>query len=78
MRGAGEYAKVNPPKESFLLSLLWFLRGFVVGAVLFITVSLGLGGLGEDLFLVAFHHRQWKQELLGLPHDTNGAVSDYV
>jgi hypothetical protein len=26
----------------------------------FITESLGLGGLGEELFLIAFHHRQWK------------------
>ena len=78
MRGAGEYDKVKSPEESFLLSLLWFPRGFVVGAVVFITESLGLGGLGEDLFLVAFHHRQWKQELLGLPHDPNAAVPDDV
>ena len=78
MRGAGEYDKVELPKESFLLSLLWVPRGFVVGAVMFITVSLGSGGLGEDLFLIAFHHRQWKQELSGLPHDSNGAVPDYI
>lgn len=28
-----EYGKVKLPKESFLLSLLWFPRGFVVGTV---------------------------------------------
>ena len=78
MLGAGEYAKVKLPKESSLLSLLWFPRDFVVGAVMFITVSLGLGGLGEDLLLIAFHHRQWKQELSGLPHGTNSAVADDV
>ncbi len=78
MRGAGECDKVKSPKESFLLSLLWFLRGFVVGAVVFITESLGLGGLGEELFLIAFHHRQWKQELSGLPHGSNTAVAKDV
>ena len=47
MRGAGEYDKVKSPKESFLLSLLWFLRGFVDGTVASAPMSLGLGGLGE-------------------------------
>lgn len=28
-----EYGKVKLPEESFLLSLLWFPRGFVVGTV---------------------------------------------
>lgn len=78
MLGAGEYAKVKLPKESSLLSLLWFPRGLVVCAVVFITVPLGFGGLGEDLLLIAFHHRQWKQEFSGLPHDTNTAVADDV
>ena len=78
MHGAGEYDKVKLPKESSLLSLLWFPRGFVVGAVVFITVPFGFGGLGEGLLLIAFHHRQWKQELSGLPHGTNSAVADDV
>lgn len=50
MRGAGEYGKVEIPKESFLLSLLWFLRGFVVGTVASAPMSLGLGGLGEAYY----------------------------
>ena len=50
MRGAGEYDKVKSPKESFLLSLLWFLRGFVDGTVASAPMSLGLGGLGEAYF----------------------------
>ena len=50
MRGAGEYDKVKSPKESFLLSLLWFLRGFVVGTVASAPMPLGLGGLGEACY----------------------------
>ena len=73
-----EYGKVKLPEESFLLSFLWFPRGFVVDTVVFITVSLGSGGEGEDLFLIAFRHRQWKQELSGLPHGSNTAVADDV
>ena len=46
MRGAGEYGKVELPEESFLLSLLWFLRGFVDGTVASAPMPLGLGGLG--------------------------------
>jgi hypothetical protein len=47
MRGAGEYGKVELPEESFLLSLLWFPRGFVDGTVASAPMSLGFGGLGR-------------------------------
>ena len=47
MREAGEYGNVEIPEESFLLSLLWFPRGFVDGTVASAPMSLGFGGLGE-------------------------------
>ncbi len=47
MRGAGEYGNVEIPEESFLLSLLWFPRGFVDGTVASAPMSLGFGGLGR-------------------------------